>query len=487
MKLCNSISKSGFECSEKIGHDGPHCTKHTIYHEGIPLKVQIIKWPNLTGNVKLHSVENEEEDSIPMNPNSIPKLSLDPNDCGLQYMIARHRKSIAERFGVSKDEYPKGLDQQKQFMKMLKAYDPEKYNKAYDIVVRAVDPGTKIVVADDLVDKAFNQVVDRIDKYILKQVDDVGNSISQILNDVRFELKKTIEIESKKLNKVEITHKVVYPDGTKKKIEGIVPEQFDDILSLASQRVNILLVGPTGCGKTHVSSMVADALCLDFSAQSCSAGMSESTFAGWLLPIGSGGHFEYVQSEFVRLYENGGVFLFDELDAADPNTMLFLNQALANGEFYLPQRYTNPRVRKHKDFVAIGAANTYGNGATAMFSGRNIMDGATMDRFRMGIVPMDYSKSVEEKIIHKVVLEWGLIIRRIISDKKYRRSMSTRALIDGTKMLLAGWPLSKIHNAYFSDWSPEDMNYVNNHYQLKVYLEEHKNFSIVRSDIDGSA
>lgn len=373
----------------------------------------------------------------------IPPLSLAISDTGDRYMVGHHRYAMFDRFGLSRNEYPKGLAAQREFLKHLKAEDPEKYNAEFDIIVRGVEPKAEVKVVD-----LPPELLDQAKAELFKILDDIKTSLP-------CEIEKQIAEAAKVLNKVEIEYTV--KQGQKnKKINGPLPDEFQKILDLASQRINILLVGPSGCGKTHVAKVVAETLGLDFAAQSCSAGMSESAFTGWLLPIGDSGKFQYVQSEFVRIYENGGVFLFDEIDAADSNTMLFLNQALANGEFYLPQRHEKPKVVKHKDFVCIAAANTFGNGATALYSGRNLMDGATMDRFRMGIVPMDYSPTVEQSLIDPEVLAWGRMMRNVIETKSMRKILSTRLLIDASKMKSIGWTIDEIENSYIADWSREE-------------------------------
>src|SRR5882724_6740636 len=98
---------------------------------------------------------------------------------------------------------------------------------------------------------------------------------------------------------------VVLPDGKGKKMKDIMPEEFEQILQLAGQRVNTMLIGPAGCGKTFVSGKIAEALGLDFASISCSEGLSESALAGWLLPVGKAGNFEHVGTDFLRLYEKG--------------------------------------------------------------------------------------------------------------------------------------------------------------------------------------
>src|SRR5262249_23284025 len=76
-------------------------------------------------------------------------------------------------------------------------------------------------------------------------------------------------------------------------------KRFDRCLRLAKARKNILMIGPAGCGKTVLAEKIAAALDLEFAHVSCSAGTSEGTLLGRLLPTGEGGQFEYASSEFV--------------------------------------------------------------------------------------------------------------------------------------------------------------------------------------------
>jgi len=213
-------------------------------------------------------------------------------------------------------------------------------------------------------------------------------------------------------------------------VEGIAPEYFQRMLDFAQARLPILLVGPTGCGKTHGAEMLSQALDMRYASISCTEGMSESNLTGWLLPLGEGGKFTYVSASFVDFYENGGVFLMDEIDASDSNTVLILNTAVANGQLHLPQRHENPVAKKHKDFVLIAAANTYGNGATMQFVGRNQLDKATLDRFKAGTITTDYDARVEEQIVAQEVLAWGREMRDRIVSGNLEQPLSTRFMRD---------------------------------------------------------
>ncbi len=253
---------------------------------------------------------------------------------------------------------------------------------------------------------------------------------------------------------------VVRPDGSTHKVEGHVRPEFKKILTRASIGINILLVGPAGCGKTHLAHQVAEALGRPFASVSCTAGMSESALQGWLIPGENNGAFEYLSSDFVRMYEQGGVFLFDEIDGSDSNTLLFMNQALANGSFFLPIRKGASLVKRHPDFVCMAAANTFGTGANQTYAGRERLDESTLDRFRAGVVSLDYDQTFERKSVAPDLLAWGWAIRKRISESRLRRVMSTRFLLDATKLLKAVETVEEIKATFFEGWSSDEIKKV---------------------------
>ena len=214
-------------------------------------------------------------------------------------------------------------------------------------------------------------------------------------------------------------------------------EVFPAVLKRASVGLNVMLVGRAGTGKTAIAYQVAEALGLPFSSVSCTAGMGEAELRGRLLPV-TGGGWEYMTSDFVNIYENGGVFLFDEIDAADSNTLLFINQALANGRFNLDIRRENTLVKRHKDFICIAAANTFGNGGTFEYAGREKLDESTLDRFRAGVIEVGYDAKLERNLVHRKLLTWAEATRKKLDSNQIRRPLSTRFLIDCTKAIHAG-------------------------------------------------
>lgn len=254
----------------------------------------------------------------------------------------------------------------------------------------------------------------------------------------------------------------VVKDGTKtRKVKGVLPPEFERMLQLATQRRPILLVGPAGCGKTYLGEKVAEALGTTFSDQSCSEGMSETVFNGLLLPTGKAGAFEHHASPFMERYEKGGVMLLDEMDAGDPNLFTYINKAIANDSYTVVQRFTKPVVKKHPDFVLIAAANTFGNGADEMYVGRNQLDAATIDRFKVGMIVMDYSREVEQSLASQELCDWAWRIRDAIRANRLRRIMSTRVIKDLAIMTEAyKWGPKEWAASYFTGWTAAERNLV---------------------------
>lgn len=234
-----------------------------------------------------------------------------------------------------------------------------------------------------------------------------------------------------------------------------VHNKFTVVLERLKATKNIMLVGPAGCGKSHLAEQVAESLGLDYSSVSCSSDMSSSVLTGWLLPS-DGGKFEYAPSDFINLYENGGVFLLDEMDAADPSILLIINQALANGRITIPQRKGNTVVKRHPNFIAVAATNTFGRGGNLMYS-RERLDESTIDRFRSGMIELDYDPELEAKLVDSEVLEWGLAVRERIITARLKRVISTRFLRDASALKEhAGYSLKQIKEIFFADFKPDE-------------------------------
>lgn len=238
---------------------------------------------------------------------------------------------------------------------------------------------------------------------------------------------------------------------------------FDKALKLGAAGLNVLLVGPAGCGKSHMCEQVARALERPFASLSLTAGTTESALVGRLLPIGENGRFEYVESPTVKLYRTGGVILWDELDAADANMLLVTNSATANGHIEIEQRAASgldTRVNRHKDTVIFGAANTFGHGADARYVGRSQLDAATLDRWY--VLPMDYDLGFERSLFAgygdqaERLGQWVWDLRANADKAGLSRIISTRMLQKALAALHVGYALEEVQRDMLNGWTEDE-------------------------------
>ena len=242
--------------------------------------------------------------------------------------------------------------------------------------------------------------------------------------------------------------------GTRHTFDGVAHKQLERVVARVQAGVNVMLVGPTQCGKTTLAGQVAKVLGRPYAANSMSAGVTESAFFGWLLPTGANGSFEYQPAPFVNMFLQGGIQLLDEMDAADNNLLLSLNMAIANREMFIPQRLEGQYLKAHPNFAAIAATNTWGTGSDMGFVGRNELDAATLARFVR--VEVDYDMELEYRLSHEAACATGHAIRANLRDQKLQRVLTTRTMMDWTKLMAVGISLEECLSDYFLGWEREE-------------------------------
>lgn len=229
-------------------------------------------------------------------------------------------------------------------------------------------------------------------------------------------------------------------------------QSFTEALELAGLHRQVYLYGPSGSGKTFLGEQLAKALTLPFAHISCSAGMSEGHLLGRMLADGS-----YLPADFVKFYEHGGVFLLDEVDAADANLLLVINSALSNGHLSVPNRVHQPVAKRHEDFVCLLAANTLGNGSFE-YHGRYQMDAAFMDRFVLSKVVVDYDVELEKTLLGSDSKSAEMLhkLRVNVQLNALRRTVSTRVFVQAAQLLSVGKTPQQVLDKLFIGWTDEE-------------------------------
>lgn len=210
--------------------------------------------------------------------------------------------------------------------------------------------------------------------------------------------------------------------------------KYSQIMTCIELGIPVYLAGPAGSGKNYTVEQIAKELGWEFYFSNSI--QQEYKLTGF---IDAGG--DYHDTEFYKACtsEEECVFFLDEIDASIPDVLVLLNAAIANGYFEFP----NGRVDfDNVHFVAAG--NTVGNGADDKYTGRMVLDSATLDRF--AIIEFDYDRQIELKLTKGNVelVDFVKDLRKTIEQKGIRHIVSYRCEIMTTKLERAGMNLEDI-------------------------------------------
>lgn len=208
-------------------------------------------------------------------------------------------------------------------------------------------------------------------------------------------------------------------------------ERYEEIKMCLEAGIPIYLAGPAGSGKNHTIEQIAKELGWNFYFSN--SVQQEYKLTGF---IDAGGCFH--ETEFYKACtdDKDCIFFLDEMDASIPEVLVLLNAAIANGYFEFP----NGRVDfDHVHFVAAG--NTVGSGADDMYTGRMVLDQATLDRF--AIIEFDYSLNIEMAITknNTELVNFIRQLRKEAESKGIRATFSYRCMTMITKLEKAGMDL----------------------------------------------
>lgn len=297
------------------------------------------------------------------------------------------------------------------------------------------------ILNEAVIDKAKDIAVEDVEKQL-------KNNLDKFIEDKYGALPKRIEI--------------IRDETTRKPMTGIFHKEFENICRIVNSDIPLMLVGSAGAGKNYTLEQVAEALDLEFYFSN--AVNQEYKLTGF---IDANGKFH--ETQFYQAFTNGGMFFLDEIDASCPECLVILNSAIANRYFDFPIG----RVKAHENFRVVCAGNTYGTGADMVYVGRNVLDGATLDRFV--VLPFDYDDEVEKQLAYDQTLyDFIRALRKAINDANLRYIVSMRALINATKLLRIGVDkdsilktaiiknmqiddlntiVSKVSKTHFSEWT----------------------------------
>ena len=241
-------------------------------------------------------------------------------------------------------------------------------------------------------------------------------------------ISESIKAEIAKKELEEVLEKPVWKDPGE-----VFHSKFDMIKTCVENKIPVYLAGPAGSGKNHTLEQVAKVLGLEF--YFTNSVQQEYKLTGF---IDAGGNFH--ETEFYKAFTNGGLFFLDEMDASIPEVLVLLNAAIANGYFEFP----NGKVTAHKDFRVVAAGNTVGSGADEAYTGRMVLDQATLDRF--AIIEFGYDLKIELALAkgNADLVSFIEDLRKQADEKGVRATFSYRCISMVVKLETAGMNIDEI-------------------------------------------
>lgn len=189
------------------------------------------------------------------------------------------------------------------------------------------------------------------------------------------------------------------------------------------------LFGPAGTGKTTACELAAEVMGVAFGHIACTPDMSTSYIYSRQTKDG------FIDSDFIKRFRSGGLFLFDEAANAPGSIFIGINNAMTNGRLYNP--ITGETIARHPDFALCFADNTNGKGGTGSFGERGRLDGATLNRLEP--LEIGYDTELERTLCPDTkLLEilWGMRVK--LAEKKALDVVSTRQIKNAYLQTQAG-------------------------------------------------
>lgn len=256
---------------------------------------------------------------------------------------------------------------------------------------------------------------------------------------------------------------------------------FDRLSTDITLGRTIAIRGPAGNGKSTGARYVLESKGYKVYHLDCTDSTTVDQLVGGIVPVpdGKGGiSMEFKDGLFAKAFKDPkSAILLDEFDSLDPRVAICLQSALHRNSAGGGKRKVSASDSTEGHFVSKGdcpvlvTMNTYGNGATREYVGRNAMDAASMDRFDSII---DTSYEFEKEIIGakfgeenakkyageiEKVIKWADTVRTKINEKSMRIVLSTRRLIDISEsvIVLGLDPTSAVAREFKTRLSPSEL------------------------------
>lgn len=315
------------------------------------------------------------------------------------------------------------MEEMKQFYLSIK----NELSNLDEVLKKCSDAKEILKSLEENLSSSINSYLTEIDNKIKNSAEEIASSYEdkkkEILDDVVREATKVL-IEKNPCKNI-----IININDSKKKFESkdLFHKDFETILRLVATKKPILLKGPAGSGKNVIIEQVAKALDLEF--YYLNDVTDEYKVMGFVDANG-----RYIDTQFYKVFTNGGLMFIDEIDNSNPSALLSINAAIGTGYNHYMAFPDGNFYKANENFYLVAAANTFGTGADQIYSGRQALDGASLNRFIP--VTIDYDRELEKNLIsHKEILNLYWNVREIVQANTMRHVISTRNIKNASDLL----------------------------------------------------